>query len=102
MRVEYDDATMKPALRAIKLGVFGGWIGIVAGAIASLPFAAITAVIIQLAVDDRRDTDEILSAFAVMGWMAFGALCGGIGGPIIAVKTMDRGDDSDHADDSDS
>ena len=100
MRVEYDDATMKPALRAIKLGVFGGWVGVVVGAIASLPFAVIAAVIIQLSVDDRRDTDEILSAFAVMGWMAFGALCGGISGPIIAVMKMDRRDDSDRTDDS--
>ncbi|MXX93741.1 MAG: hypothetical protein F4Y63_09905 [Chloroflexi bacterium] len=46
-------------------------------------------VLVQLNIDDRRNSgEEIIAAIVFASLMAFGALCGGISGPIIAVMTM--------------
>lgn len=73
----------------IKSGILGGWIGAVICALSTLPLGILVAVIIQSAIDDRYgSSDEFLASNAVLSLMGFGALCGGISGPIIAVMTM--------------
>ena len=95
MRIEFENDSIKSHWNTIKIGVLGGWIGALAGAVSTIPLGLVLAVIIQLSMDDRRGAgDEILAMIVALSLMGFGALCGGISGPIIAVMTRRGNDDS--------
>ena len=87
MTIEKENETRE----TIKSGLIGGWIGVAVGALSTLPLGILVAVVIQSAIDDRYgSSDEIAASIAVASLMGFGALCGGISGPIIAVIVKNR------------
>ena len=76
-------------LSVIKQAVIGGLLGTVIGAITTIPVALIVGVLLNAAA--QADDATLLGLTLVFG-LGFGAICGGISGPLIAVMTMSISD----------